>query len=86
MKFGTTRLSPGYIEEEVDAFLDRVAAELEVLVTEHGALGAALADARGGANPAGVRIPAPPVRRMVSADINSAQFGTTRLRPGYDIQ
>jgi DivIVA domain-containing protein len=85
-KFGTTRLWPGYVEEEVGAFLDRVAAELEVLVTEHGALGHALAVARSGANPADVRIPAPPVRRMISADIKGAQFGTTRLRPGCDIQ
>ncbi|GAA2407421.1 hypothetical protein GCM10010191_14690 [Actinomadura vinacea] len=32
--FGTTRFRPGYQEEEVDAFLDRVESEMETLIRE----------------------------------------------------
>lgn len=34
MQFATTRLRPGYDEEEVDAFLDRVEAEIATLNIE----------------------------------------------------
>ena len=51
--FGTTRLRPGYEEEEVDAFLDEVEAELDRLIQENEDLRAKLAEAlRGNREPA----------------------------------
>src|SRR5579863_8929938 len=48
-QFSTTRLRPGYDEEEVDAFLDEVEAELNRLVQENEELRAKLAEVmRGG--------------------------------------
>jgi DivIVA domain-containing protein len=48
-QFSTTRLRPGYDEEEVDAFLDEVETELERLVQENEELRAKLAEVlRGG--------------------------------------
>jgi DivIVA domain-containing protein len=48
-QFSTTRLRPGYDEEEVDAFLDEVEAELDRLVQENEELRAKLAEyLRGG--------------------------------------
>ncbi|HEX4658031.1 MAG TPA: DivIVA domain-containing protein, partial [Streptosporangiaceae bacterium] len=48
-QFATTRLRPGYDEEEVDAFLDEVEAELERLIRENQELRAKLAEClRGG--------------------------------------
>ena len=48
-QFSTTRLRPGYDEEEVDAFLDEVEAELDRLVQENEELRAKLAEClRGG--------------------------------------
>jgi DivIVA domain-containing protein len=47
--FSTTRLRPGYDEEEVDAFLDEVEAELDRLIQENEELRAKLAEClRGG--------------------------------------
>jgi len=47
--FSTTRLRPGYDEEEVDAFLDEVEAELDRLIQENEELRAKLAEVlRGG--------------------------------------
>ena len=47
--FSTTRLRPGYNEEEVDAFLDEVEAELDRLIQENEELRAKLAEVlRGG--------------------------------------
>jgi DivIVA domain-containing protein len=47
--FSTTRLRPGYDEEEVDAFLDEVEAELDRLLQENEELRAKLAESlRGG--------------------------------------
>jgi DivIVA domain-containing protein len=43
-QFSTTRLRPGYAEEEVDAFLDEVEAELDRLVQENEDLRAKLAE------------------------------------------
>ena len=43
-QFASTRLRPGYDEEEVDAFLDEVEAELERLLQENQELRAKLAD------------------------------------------
>jgi DivIVA domain-containing protein len=52
-QFSTTRLRPGYDEEEVDAFLDEVEAELDRLIQENEDLRAKLAEAlRGGKVPA----------------------------------
>ncbi len=51
-QFSTTRLRPGYDEEEVDAFLDEVEAELDRLVRENEELRAKLAESlRGGKVP-----------------------------------
>jgi len=48
-QFSTTRLMPGYDEEEVDAFLDEVEAELDRLIQENEELRAKLAEVlRGG--------------------------------------
>jgi DivIVA domain-containing protein len=51
-QFSTTRLRPGYDEEEVDAFLDEVEAELDRLLQENEELRAKLAEVlRGGGKP-----------------------------------
>jgi DivIVA domain-containing protein len=51
-QFSTTRLRPGYDEEEVDAFLDEVEAELDRLLQENDELRAKLAEVlRGGGKP-----------------------------------
>jgi DivIVA domain-containing protein len=52
-QFSTTRLRPGYDEEEVDAFLDEVEAELDRMLQENEELRAKLAEfMRGGKTPA----------------------------------
>jgi DivIVA domain-containing protein len=52
-QFSTTRLRPGYDEEEVDAFLDEIEAELDRLIQENEELRAKLAEVlRGGGKPA----------------------------------
>jgi DivIVA domain-containing protein len=52
-QFSTTRLRPGYDEEEVDAFLDEVEAELDRFIQENEELRAKLAEVlRGGGKPA----------------------------------
>ena len=54
-QFSTTRLRPGYDEEEVDAFLDEVESELDRLIQENEELRAKLAEVlRGGGKPAGI--------------------------------
>jgi DivIVA domain-containing protein len=51
-QFSTTRLRPGYDEEEVDAFLDEVEVELDRLIQENEELRAKLAESlRGGMVP-----------------------------------
>jgi DivIVA domain-containing protein len=50
-QFSTTRLRPGYDEEEVDAFLDEVEAALDELIQENEELKAKLADAMRGRSP-----------------------------------
>ena len=53
-QFSTTRLRPGYDEEEVDAFLDEVEAELDRLIQDNEELRAKLAEVlRGGKAPVG---------------------------------
>jgi DivIVA domain-containing protein len=57
-QFSTTRLRPGYDEEEVDAFLDEVEAELDRLIQENEELRAKLAEVlRGGKVPATLNAP-----------------------------
>jgi DivIVA domain-containing protein len=51
-QFSTTRLRPGYDEEEVDAFLDEIEAELDRLVRENEELRAKLAESLRGGQPA----------------------------------
>jgi DivIVA domain-containing protein len=52
-QFSTTRLRPGYDEEEVDAFLDEVEGELDRLIQENEELRSKLAEVlRGGGKPA----------------------------------
>src|ERR1700757_462695 len=51
-QFSTTRLRPGYDEEEVDAFLDEVEAELDRLIQENEELRAKLAEVLRGGKPA----------------------------------
>jgi DivIVA domain-containing protein len=55
-QFSTTRLRPGYNEEEVDAFLDEVEAELDRLIQENEELRAKLAESLRGGRSA---VPAP---------------------------
>ena len=51
-QFSTTRLRPGYDEEEVDTFLDEVEAELDRLIQENEELRAKLAECMRGKVPA----------------------------------
>jgi DivIVA domain len=53
-QFSTTRLRPGYDEEEVDAFLDEVEAELDRLIQENEELRAKLAECLRGKVPNGM--------------------------------
>ncbi len=63
-QFSTTRLRPGYDEEEVDAFLDEVEAELDRLIQDNDELRAKLAEVlRGGKTPVR-RGPQRPARRV----------------------
>ena len=50
-QFATTRLRPGYDEEEVDTFLDEVETELERLLQENQELRAKLAERPGDGTP-----------------------------------
>ena len=52
-QFSTTRLRPGYDEEEVDAFLDEVEAELDRLIQENEELRAKLGECLRGKVPGG---------------------------------
>jgi DivIVA domain-containing protein len=58
-QFSTTRLRPGYAEEEVDAFLDEVEAELDRLIQENEELRSELADRLRGDTPAGSALSSP---------------------------
>ncbi len=51
-QFSTTRLRPGYDEEEVDAFLDEVEVELDRLIQENEELRAKLTECMRGGKPA----------------------------------
>jgi DivIVA domain-containing protein len=56
-QFSTTRLRPGYDEEEVDAFLDEVEAELDRLIQENDELRSKLAESLRGSRPATPAMP-----------------------------
>ncbi|WP_084956634.1 DivIVA domain-containing protein [Thermoactinospora rubra] len=66
-QFSTTRLRPGYDEEEVDAFLDEVEAELDRLIQENEELRAKLAECLRGKVPGGMQMP------MASAPVQQEQ-------------
>src|SRR6516162_10081762 len=68
-QFSTTRLRPGYDEEEVDAFLDEVEVELDRLIQENEELRSKLAESLRGGRPAVSALSSPladpePVMRM----------------------
>jgi DivIVA domain-containing protein len=63
-QFSTTRLRPGYDEEEVDAFLDEVEAALDELIQENEELRAKLADAMRGRAPVSLT-PQPEVHEIM---------------------
>src|SRR2546421_12118452 len=68
-QFSTTRLRPGYDEEEVDAFLDEVEAELDRLIQENEELRAKLSEVlRGGKAP-------------VAAGLNGPRVGAAPREP-----
>ena len=58
-QFSTTRLRPGYAEEEVDAFLDEVEAELDRLIQENEELRSKLADSLRGDTSAATALSSP---------------------------
>jgi DivIVA domain-containing protein len=72
-QFSTTRLRPGYDEEEVDAFLDEVEAELDRLIQDNEELRAKLTEVlRGGKAPAPAALNAPhiePVPELMAAEM-----------------
>jgi DivIVA domain-containing protein len=73
-QFSTTRLRPGYDEEEVDAFLDEVEAELDRLIQDNEELRAKLAEVLrggGGKQPVPAALNAPhiePVPELMAAE------------------
>jgi len=68
-QFSTTRLRPGYDEEEVDAFLDEVEAELDRLIQENEELRAKLAECLRGKVPGGVNVPGQQMQQMAAAPV-----------------
>jgi DivIVA domain-containing protein len=82
-QFGMTRLRPGYIDDEVDAFLDAIEAALDRLIRENEELRGELATGMRGGIPRvpGPRTPTQPV--LTPADVRNKHFGLSRLRPGY---
>jgi DivIVA domain-containing protein len=69
-QFSTTRLRPGYDEEEVDAFLDEVEAELDRLIQENEELRGKLAEVlRGGKAPVALNAPhAEPPQELITPE------------------
>lgn len=66
-QFSTTRLRPGYDEEEVDAFLDEVEAELDRLIQENEELRGKLAEVLRGKVPAmAAPVAEPPKTEMMA--------------------
>jgi DivIVA domain-containing protein len=60
-QFSTTRLRPGYDEEEVDAFLDEIEAELDRLIQENEELRSQLAETSRGGGKSAVRASSSPL-------------------------
>ncbi|MGH3272941.1 MAG: DivIVA domain-containing protein [Streptosporangiaceae bacterium] len=74
-QFSTTRLRPGYDEEEVDAFLDEVEAELDRLIQDNDELRAKLAEVmRGGGGMS-------PVPALNAPHMESELMGVERHEP-----
>src|SRR5258708_37301138 len=72
-QFSTTRLRPGYDEEEVDAFLDEVEAELDRLIQENEERRAKLAEVlRGGGKP-GIPALSSPLSDQTRTDMTAAE-------------
>ena len=90
-QFSTTRLRPGYDEEEVDNFLDKAEAELSRLIDEGETLSQSLTRLLQSAPGTAALGPnadtvMPPERypSLTPEDIRNKQFSTTRMRLGYD--
>jgi DivIVA domain-containing protein len=91
-QFTTTRLRPGYDQEEVDAFLDRADAGLDRLIRDNEEIRAKITEIQyGGRGLATAPVPPlpgtaglPGTTGLTPADVRSAQFAVTRRRPGYD--
>ena len=80
-QFATTRLRPGYDEEEVDAFLDEVEAELDRLIQENEGLRAKLAEVlRGGRKP-GIPSLSSPLSDQTKADLMAPEPPMELRRP-----
>ncbi|MFI6478063.1 DivIVA domain-containing protein [Nonomuraea sp. NPDC050663] len=79
-QFSTTRLRPGYDEEEVDAFLDEVEAELDRLIQENEELRAKLAECLRGKVPGGMQMP------MASAPVQHAPEQQPMMAPPMPMQ
>jgi DivIVA domain-containing protein len=68
-QFSTTRLRPGYDEEEVDAFLDEVEAELDRLIQENEELRAKLAEVLRGGGKQGIPTLSSPLSDQTKMDL-----------------
>src|SRR6201987_4511808 len=64
-QFSTTRLRPGYDEEEVDDFLDQVEAGVDWLIQENEELRAKLAEVLRGGKPAVPAFASPPPKLAI---------------------
>ena len=85
-QFSTTRLRPGYDEEEVDAFLDEVEAELDRLIQENEELRAKLAECLRGGKIAstGAELPAARGSSPSCMSARAAGAGAQAARAGHD--
>src|SRR5215468_1797622 len=70
-QFSTTRLRPGYDEEEVDAFLDEVEAELDRLIQENEELRAKLAEVLRGGGKQGIPALSSPLSDQTRTDLQA---------------
>jgi DivIVA domain-containing protein len=82
-QFSTTRLRPGYDEEEVDAFLDEVEAALDELIQENEELRAKLADAMRGRPPVSLT-PQPEVPEIMPEPVRREPEPVMIRRPAED--
>ncbi|HTU72234.1 MAG TPA: DivIVA domain-containing protein [Trebonia sp.] len=72
-QFSTTRLRPGYDEEEVDAFLDEVEAELDRLIQENEELRAKLAEVLRGGGKQSIPALSSPLSDQTKTDLMAAE-------------